>query len=79
MSAAQLEQARARLTAYLATEQRILQAQEYSVGSGSSNRRQVRADLETVRSQISALNDEIARLEGSVGGRGRVFYLQPAR
>lgn len=78
MSAEQLQQAQDRLAAYLASEKRILESQEYSVGQGGTARRNRRADLEQVQSGIREVRAEIDRLQTTAqpGGR-RVKYLRP--
>jgi hypothetical protein len=76
MSAAQIAQLQARLDAYLAAEQRALEAQEFAIGTGSTNRRKVNASLWVLHQQIDALRGQIAALQNA--GR-RVSYLQPLR
>lgn len=71
-----LEQLRARLQSYLDAEQRILQSQEYSIGTGGTGRRNRRADLEAVQAEIRVLRAEIARIEAQQGGRRRVMYIR---
>ena len=70
-----LELARQRLQVYLDAEARILQSQEYTVGGGSTGRRNRRAELESVQRGITDLRDEIARLEAC--DTSRVSYLRP--
>jgi len=78
MSAEQLQQAQERLAAYLASEKRILESQEYSVGQGGTARRNRRADLEQVQAGIREVRAEIDRLQTATqpGGR-RVKYIRP--
>lgn len=49
-----------RKAAYLASEARILESQDYSIGDGVITRRNRRADLEQVRLQIAELDRQIA-------------------
>lgn len=73
-----LQQWRDRLADYIKAEKRILDSQEYSVGSGGTARRNRRADLEQVQAGIKECNDKIAALE--VGGNPRVrrvFQIRP--
>lgn len=74
-----LVQLQTRLTSYLDAEQRILQSQEYTVGQGGSARRNRRADLEQVRSEITQLNTQIAAHPDNTAARAvrRVRYLRP--
>lgn len=72
---AQLQQ---RLDAYLATELKILQSQEYTVGDGSTARTNRRADLVRVQEQIQVLSDQIAALDAQTSGQRRVYYGRPA-
>lgn len=76
MSAEQLQQAQDRLAAYLASEKRILESQEYSVGQGGTARRNRRADLEQVQNGIRECRAEIDRLQANPRGR-RITYLRP--
>lgn len=71
-----LEQLRSRLQSYLDAEQRILQSQEYWIGTGGTSRRNRRADLESVQAEIRMLRVEIARIEAQQGGRRRVMYIR---
>lgn len=71
----QLQQARARLQAYLAAEVRILGSQEYVIGNGGTARRNRRADLESVQAGIKEVRAEIQRLESLA--EPRVTYLRP--
>lgn len=78
MSALTLEQWRERLAGYIAAEQRILQSQEYTVGGGSTGRRNRRAELESVQAGIRECSAEIARLEtAATPNTRRVFRLRP--
>jgi hypothetical protein len=71
-----MELAQQRLQNYLAAETRILESQEYSVGSGGTARRNVRAELEQVQAGIKEVRDEIERLTVAQSGR-RIKYLRP--
>lgn len=72
-----LEQLNDRLATYLAAESKVLQAQEYTIGQGSTARRLTRADLGEIRAAITALRSEIEALSPTV--RRRVLYARPAR
>lgn len=72
---ATLQELQDRRAKYLAAETRILESQEYSVGDGSTARRNRRADLEQVRAAISELDAEIDRLQTATTGR-RVMYIR---
>ncbi|SFF14902.1 DUF6148 family protein [Paracidovorax wautersii] len=74
-TANQLQQARARLQAYLAAEVRILESQEYVIGNGGTARRNRRADLESVQAGIKEVRAEIQRLESLA--EPRVAYIRP--
>ncbi len=74
-TASQLQQARARLQAYLAAEVRILESQEYVIGNGGTARRNRRADLESVQAGIKEVRAEIQRLESLA--EPRVTYIRP--
>lgn len=78
MSALTIEQWRERLASYIASEKRILDSQEYTVGQGGTARRNRRADLEAVQAGIRECKDEIAKLEtASAPQTRRVFRLRP--
>jgi hypothetical protein len=64
-----------RRAAYLEAELRILGSQEYTVGDGSTARRNRRADLEQVRAAIKEIDAEISRLQSASGGR-RLLYIR---
>lgn len=72
---ATLQELQTRRQAYVDAEMRILQSQEYSVGDGSTARRNRRADLEQVRLAITELDGEIQRLQAATSGR-RVMYIR---
>ncbi len=72
-----LAQARARLAAYLRSEVRILESQEYVIGNGGTARRNRRADLEQVQNGIREVRAEIALLESNALGRPSITYLRP--
>ena len=72
-----LEELRARLAAYLEAETKILAAQEYVVGQGSTARRLTRADLGEVRAEIQRLSAQIAQLEAATQRARRTVYLRP--
>lgn len=77
MSGLSLLQWRERLDAYLASETRILQSQEYTVGSGGTARRNRRADLEQVQAGIRECRQHISQLEAAGAGRQRLLQLRP--
>lgn len=68
-----------RLADYLAAETRILKSQEYTVGQGGTARRNRRADLVDVQTQIAALQLQIDKHPDNPATRGtrRVRYLRP--
>lgn len=66
----------ARRASYLAAEARILESQEYTVGGGSTARRNRRAELSEVRAEIAVLNTQIASLQNAVSGVRRVRYIR---
>jgi hypothetical protein len=70
------DQLQARLDAYLASELKILQSQDYTVGEGATARRNKRADLEAVRSEIKAIRFEIDSLDAVTSGARRVMYIR---
>lgn len=73
-----LQQWRDRLADYIKAEKRILDSQEYSVGSGGTARRNRRADLEQVQAGIKECNEKITALEvGSNPRVRRVFQIRP--
>lgn len=74
-----LVQLQNRLAAYLDSELRILQSQEYKVGQGGTQRTNRRADLSEVRDEISKLNVLIAAHPENTAARAvrRVRYLRP--
>ncbi|MBN9411349.1 MAG: hypothetical protein J0H69_19565 [Burkholderiales bacterium] len=72
-----LEELRARLAAYLEAETKILAAQEYVVGQGSTARRLTRADLGEVRAEIQRLSAQISQLEAATQRARRTVYLRP--
>lgn len=78
-AAQQLSDVRERLQAYRKAERKILEAQDYSVGQGSTARKLTRADLAEVRSTIDRLENEEQRLVALLNPRGarRVIYLRP--
>jgi len=72
-----LQELQARRSAYLAAELKILQSQEYQVGQGGNARRNVRAELETVRQTIKDLDMQIGRLQAGAAGTRRVYNAVP--
>ena len=70
-----LQELQARKAAYLESESRILLSQEYTVGDGSTARRNRRADLEQVRLAIAELDAQIATQQTARTGR-RVMYIR---
>jgi hypothetical protein len=63
-----LEQARARLDAYLAAEAAVLKGQRYEI----AGRMMQRADLAEIRLGIEACTLQVQRLTARSSGRGRV-------
>lgn len=72
-----VQQWRDRLDAYLASETRILQSQEYAVGSGGTARRNRRADLERVQAGIKECREQLALAEAAAARRPRTIRLRP--
>lgn len=69
-----------RLTAYLNAEAAILGgAQEYTIGNGSTARRLVRAELETIQRVIKEIRAELTALTAITTRARRVIYLRPFR
>lgn len=67
-----------RLTAYLNAEAAILSgAQEYTIGNGSTARRLVRAELETIQRVIKEIRAELTALTAITTRARRVVYLRP--
>lgn len=75
-----LAELQTRLAEYRAAEARILKSQEYTVGQGGAARRNRRADLADVQTQISALELQIDKHPDNPATRGarRIRYLRPA-
>ncbi len=65
MAGITLAQAEAKLTAYLAAEEKILGGQSYTI----ANRTLTRADLAEVRKGISYWDDQVKRLSQASEGR----------
>ena len=72
-----LDQWRTRLADYLAAEQRALQSQEYTIGSGGTSRRNRRADLEQIQAGIKECREQIALAEAAATRRPRTIRLRP--
>ena len=72
-----LEQLQARLDAYIAAEAAILRRQEYTIGSGSTSRKVVFADLAEVRSAIRDLTSQVAAAQPSALRPRRLIQLRP--
>lgn len=67
-----------RLTAYLNAEAAILSgAQEYTIGNGSTARRLVRAELETIQRVIKEIRAELTALTAITTRARRPIYLRP--
>lgn len=68
-----------RLAAYLEAEAKILKAQDFTVGQGSTARRLTRADLAEVRGEIGNLQRQINSHPDNPANRGarRIRYLRP--
>lgn len=71
------EELQTRLDLYLAAEMKILQAQDYTIGQGSTARRLTRANLAEVQAEIKAIRSEISQLDLLLTPSRRVFYLRP--
>lgn len=74
-----LEELQTRRAAYVAAELKILQSQEYQVGQGGTQRRNVRAELEQVRAGIAQLDTQIDAETASAAGARRVYTAVPGR
>lgn len=68
-----------RLAAYLEAESKILRAQEFTVGQGTTARRLTRADLGEVRAEIANLQRQVGGHPDNPANTGarRVRYLRP--
>jgi hypothetical protein len=66
----------ARLARYLAAETKILEAQEYAIGSGGQARRNRRAELEQVQSEIRKLQIDIAAEQAKTVPVRRVMFIR---
>lgn len=68
-----------RLAAYLEAEAKILKAQDFTVGQGSTARRLTRADLAEVRAEIANLQQQVNNHPDNPANTGarRVRYLRP--
>lgn len=78
MSSANVQFWRDRLQAYLDSEKRILESQEYTIGNGGAARRNRRADLEQIQNGIKQCQDKIELLEAASKPRARrTFRLRP--
>lgn len=73
-----LAELQTRLANYVLAESKILQSQEYSVGQGGGARKNRRADLDVVRSEIANLNRQIAAYGRSPASRilGGAHYIR---
>jgi hypothetical protein len=67
----------ARLAQYLLAEARILEAQDYIVGQGSTARRLTRANLAEVQAEIRSIRAELLQLQPTSARGRRVSYLRP--
>ena len=74
-----LDDLNARLAAYRAAELRILNSQEYQIGSGSTQRRNKLAELSEVRAAIADLEGQIGRHTAISSRARRVVYIRPMR
>jgi hypothetical protein len=74
-----LTELNARLTRYLDAETKVLESQEYAVGSGGDSRRSRRAELADIRAEIASLCTQIAAHKDNPINRNarRVVYLRP--
>jgi hypothetical protein len=76
---ATLAELQTRKAAYLAAELKILQAQDYGVSDGETNRRNRRAELEQVRKGIESIDAQIEAIGGGVTGVRRPSYVRADR
>ncbi len=69
----------ARLASYLEAEAKILKAQDFTVGQGSTARRLTRADLGEVRADIANLQIQVNGHPDNPANAGarRIRYLRP--
>ena len=75
---ATLAELQTRRAAYMAAELKILESQEYRVSDGAIDRRNRRAELETVRAAISDLDSQIAALQPASAMNRRVYRGVPS-
>jgi hypothetical protein len=73
MAGITLEQAQAKLDAYLAAETKVLAGQSYEIG----DRKLTRADLTEIRNGIEVWNNRVIGLSASLQGRGRSRVIVP--
>ena len=74
-----LEELQTRRAAYVAAELKILQSQEYQVGQGGNQRRNVRAELAQVQEGIKQLDVEIDAEAARTSGARRIYTAVPGR
>lgn len=74
-----LEELQTRRAAYVVAELKILQSQEYQVGQGGSQRRNVRAELDQVRAGIAQLDVQIDAETASTTNARRMYTAVPGR
>ncbi|CAN5650868.1 hypothetical protein BH10PSE18_BH10PSE18_15170 [soil metagenome] len=72
-----LEELQVRRAAYIAAELSILRSQEYTLGSGPTARKLVRADLAEVRKAITDLDIQIQAAQPAPQRARRITYVRP--
>jgi len=74
MAGITLEQAEAKLTLWLAAEEKLATSQSYTIGEGDSRRTLTRADLAEVRRAVEYWDQKVKELTRDARGRGRTRY-----
>ena len=75
MPAITLEQAEAKLTLWMAAEEKVAAGQSYAIDVDGSRRELRRADLAEIRKTIDYWNNKVTALQRSASGRSRVRYI----
>lgn len=74
MAGISLSDAEAKLTSYMAAEDKVLSGQSYTIDTGAGSRTLTRADLKEIRAGIEYWNAKCRALDTN---RNRVRYLEP--
>jgi hypothetical protein len=76
MAGITIDQAEARLTAWLEADAAVSSGQEYEIDTGNGRRRLKRADAAEIRANITFWDEKVKNLAGaSAGGRRRIRYV----